>query len=989
MSNITFDEIMDFYPKHNRAVYDSLKQKCQAGCLVPFVGAGLSVFCGYKSWPDTLKELSTYIFSPNKQEQINTLITNDDLLQAAQVIYDSYHPMIDRLSEIIDYRKIQICNQTVLCSAAAYVLPYLFGTSPVMTTNFDRVLEEVYDKCQKKFSKIVTPYEVDLLAQMRQTNAHGLFKLHGDIGPDTHDITKLVFTKEQYEKAYADDSRLVTELSRWFQNKQLLFLGCSLTMDKTMEVLQFATKKNDSALSHYAILACKTEDMENRINKIADLGISAIYYPDGKHDAVRVLLERLLEETNYPIYEELYRCTKAFSPNLNTTNRFMYNSEFFAFTGREKELDLLGQFCETSKQISWWAVTAPGGMGKSRLVYEFTNAQRTNGWHILWLTRNDYRGLSQIIPPVGRCIVVADDVQDYLPDIGKWLMSVSERPRSEKLRILLLERDGRDLSSAKWMEIMCSDDPDDPTISSSCHCSDFLQLEPLSEDDLKSIMINFALASGKPIAGPDHAQRLLQTLQKIDKGLQRPMYALAITDAWCSGKDPTQWNKDQILDNLVEREVKFYSKRLRSIFGKSPSSSIRSELETIMVRSCTTPFLPLKLITEEDYPKLCKKANNLDLDLHEVLRQIGLVHEVVLSEIVEDADKCVKEQARRFESIELLCPDLVKEYFVLRRAFDKNQHDLLLPDDWENDPVQLSFLLRILLDYPEKLDGEKWFWSSFFTRIPEQDLSTLLYSYFLFGVTVQLPTRANQAVNHLEILCEKHHDCTEVAVAFAKGLFNLAVDQPPAESARTIGRLETLYKNHQNCTEVAVEFARGLFNLANKQPPAERAQTIGALETLYKNHQNCTEVAVEFARGLVNLTANQPPAECAQTIGTLETLYKNHQNCTEIAVTLSNGLVNLAFSLSSESDVQKTLSRSREILDAHPQSKDIQLRYAQTWFNLTLVQNNEADLRSSVTQIVCFLKSYPNAIPDFKVALDVYLSEHPDHTQRYQPLLEL
>lgn len=32
--------------------YEDLKNACQHGCVIPFVGAGLSVFCGYQGWPD-------------------------------------------------------------------------------------------------------------------------------------------------------------------------------------------------------------------------------------------------------------------------------------------------------------------------------------------------------------------------------------------------------------------------------------------------------------------------------------------------------------------------------------------------------------------------------------------------------------------------------------------------------------------------------------------------------------------------------------------------------------------------------------------------------------------------------------------------------------------------------------------------------------------------------------------------------------------------
>ena len=363
---ITFDEIMEFYPKHNRSVYEDLKAEYQKGCLLPFVGAGLSVFCWYKSWPDVLKELNEFVFSAEKRTQIEEMIAEDKLLQAAQMICDNYPLMLKELSKIVGYEKIKNCEKKALTTSAVYVLPYLFNDNLLMTTNFDRVLEEVYEQHQTKFGKVVNPFEPDILTQIRQKNSHCLFKLHGDIGPDTHDIEKLVFTQEQYDKAYATDSALVQELSQWFQNKRLLFLGCSLAMDKTMEVLQAAIQKN-VALSHYAILACKPEDMESRIGEMGELGISAIYYPDGKHEAVRVLLERLLEETNNKAYEELSKYTISVKTS-NAEHRFMYNSGYFTFVGRKDELNRLNEFCQNDEQLSWWAITGPGGMGKSRLV---------------------------------------------------------------------------------------------------------------------------------------------------------------------------------------------------------------------------------------------------------------------------------------------------------------------------------------------------------------------------------------------------------------------------------------------------------------------------------------------------------------------------------------------------------------------------------------------------------------------------------------------
>lgn len=304
MSNLTFSEIMNYYPMHNPSVYDDLRNDCQQKNLIPFVGAGLSVFCGYQQWPDVLKRLADFIYDRNIRSNVQTMINNNDLLQAAQQIQDQYPRILKELQKIIDYRKIQNCDPHTFHASAAYVLPYLFRDHLVMTTNFDRVLEEVYDRHNAKFGKTVTPYEADLLTQIRQSNPHCLFKLHGDIGPDIHDINKLIFTQSQYDNAYADNGPLMLELPHWFQNKKLLFLGCSLAKDKTMEVLQKITAQNPG-LEHYAILACQREDIGSRCSELGELGISPIFYPDGRHEAVRVILERLLEELHNAAYKEL------------------------------------------------------------------------------------------------------------------------------------------------------------------------------------------------------------------------------------------------------------------------------------------------------------------------------------------------------------------------------------------------------------------------------------------------------------------------------------------------------------------------------------------------------------------------------------------------------------------------------------------------------------------------------------------------------------
>ena len=1029
MSNITFSEIMDFYPRHNQSVFEDLKKNYQRGSLIPFVGAGLSVFCGYLGWQQVLKKLTEFIFEENIKNEINNMIESGELLQAAQTISDNYLRMLIELRKIIDYDKIENCDPDEWYTSAAYVLPYLFDKSIVMTTNFDRVLEEVYDRCHVKFGRIVSPHEPDILSQIRQAAPHCLFKLHGDIGPDTYDIDKLVFTQKQYDAAYDSDGPLMKELPLWFQNKRLLFLGCSLMQDKTMDVLQQVTKANPG-LDHYAILACKPEKIGQRSRELGEQGISAIYYPENRHEAVRVILERLLEETDSGKYEEMNRHVERHIPISKTEHRFMYDSGYIGFTGRTKELEQLMDFCKNPKQISWWAVTGPGGMGKSRLVYEFTEARKKEGWEIVWLNQNQdiYPRLLDWTPPVDQCILVADDVQSYLQAIGEWISSVSKKKRSEKLRVLLLEREGEDLSSAKWAEMMQVDEPYDDTISSMCYCSDFLQLEPLSDDELKAVMTDFAVASGKVLNNDGLMERLLVTLQEVDKNLQRPIYALAIVDAWCDGKDPTRWDKEQILNELTNRELRFYYNRLRNLSNDRISPELRSEFENLLARSCIRGILPLDEIRDEEYQKLHIRADKLEMEFYELLRAMGVVHRVTVYIITESQDETEKPKLEEsiIEAVKLDCPDLVKEYLVLRQVFDKGKMNLILPDNWENRPYQLQFIRRVLIDYPEKLEGQSRFLEAFFDGNPKNDYCAWIYSDLLLGVTVKLPELGEQAVERLEKLYDKYQSNESIRMTYARCLFNLTVEQPLEEREQNVSKLATLYEQSNSDEDIAVAYAKGLVNLTIKQPLEECRQSVDRLAALHEKHGINEKIAIMYAKGLCNLIAEQPLEECKQSVNKLAVLYGQYAENEEIAVRYADGLFNLTTELSteiceesadkmsalymrfqhneqiavsyadclvnyalaqdSEEKVQEILEKSKALLEEYPQNTEIQLSYAQTWFNLTLVQSPDA-LRQTVQEIKEFIRKHPEAKEKFQLALDEYLAEHPDHTERYASLV--
>lgn len=203
LDRIRFDDVMNFYPKHNHSIYSKIVAEQKSGSLIPFVGAGMSAFCGYKPWGAVLQELAEFILLEDKREDALEQISDGDYEEAAQMILESYPAMLDQLPVLISPNKITDCPPEKLRASAVFVLPYLFQKGLVITTNFDRVLEHVYLNWRGKPIQAVTPNQQDRLTQLRQNQSLGLFKLHGDIGSEAVSIDDLVFTAEQYKNLYS------------------------------------------------------------------------------------------------------------------------------------------------------------------------------------------------------------------------------------------------------------------------------------------------------------------------------------------------------------------------------------------------------------------------------------------------------------------------------------------------------------------------------------------------------------------------------------------------------------------------------------------------------------------------------------------------------------------------------------------------------------------------------------------------------------------
>jgi SIR2-like domain len=112
---------------------------------------------------------------------------------------------------------------------------------------------------------------------------------YGDAAPEAPD----------FEKPLPSLLRLILFRS------SILFLGCSLAGDRTLGVLKHVASQAP-ALGHFAIveLPAATADTSKRDKFLSQHGIRPIWYPHGKHESIRTLLDYLVEQKLTPATEQ-------------------------------------------------------------------------------------------------------------------------------------------------------------------------------------------------------------------------------------------------------------------------------------------------------------------------------------------------------------------------------------------------------------------------------------------------------------------------------------------------------------------------------------------------------------------------------------------------------------------------------------------------------------------------------------------------------------
>ena len=174
-----------------RALLDSVRSPTG---VIPFVGAGMSKQFGCPLWDEFLRGAA---LSQRERAEVEQELAKKNYEAAAQVFMtpESEERFQTLVTTTFD---IQVPDDKRRSGTLA-LLP-LLTSGPVVTTNFDRALEQIYDAAGPPYAKydVIAGRQPDRILRAMQQNQRALIKLHGDVG----DRSTRTFTAWEYEKSY-------------------------------------------------------------------------------------------------------------------------------------------------------------------------------------------------------------------------------------------------------------------------------------------------------------------------------------------------------------------------------------------------------------------------------------------------------------------------------------------------------------------------------------------------------------------------------------------------------------------------------------------------------------------------------------------------------------------------------------------------------------------------------------------------------------------
>ncbi len=270
----------------NKQRFKDLCSSIEASNVAPMVGSGMSTASGFPMWRDFLHRLRAY--SDISAEELNAHLNNGSYEEAVDLLADRMgRPLFNERIE----HDLRVEDSATL-SGPVRLLPEIFPNL-ALTTNLDDVLEEIYEASDRRFVHILPGRDIERYRQLHAQGRTTLLKLHGDCRREDGRVLGVA----EYNNAYAEGASCREALALIYRTRPLLWLGCSLTIDRTVTLVEEIATADAGTPRHYAFLPLPA-DNALRIDRELELSrrrIFPIWY-DGEHDeSIESLLVGILE----------------------------------------------------------------------------------------------------------------------------------------------------------------------------------------------------------------------------------------------------------------------------------------------------------------------------------------------------------------------------------------------------------------------------------------------------------------------------------------------------------------------------------------------------------------------------------------------------------------------------------------------------------------------------------------------------------------------
>jgi hypothetical protein len=554
------------------------------------------------------------------------------------------------------------------------------------------------------------------------------------------------------------------------------------------------------------------------------------------------------------------------SDNLSVAERLKYNSGKYGFYGRERELDVLGNFLHQIdpapglNRFRWLLLTGAGGEGKSRLALEFSKNHVPVPWLAGKLELDELRIMvsGQFKWRPRRPTLFVIDYPAQAPEAVNMFLRMLDRDWKEfdlPVRVLLLERE----ASGEWFKTLVPENSAGAALNDHVFGTlrEGFPVWPLMPDAIVTLMNERFELEGMEAPEPflllQAAYKIDPRAAKIEEGilpLPRALFASAVAEVMVEATRTGEVDlasliagltQHEILDRLVDSD-----RTNRWVHACGGDDERRERHENLLA-----------------FATMCLGLSRQSLNSPEARGlRTELLPQSVSSPLINAMGSSLPDQ-----QIAALEPDILGEHYALSRLEKLREHGFA--QDMIDAAFSLGgedfaiFCLRCLRDFADRSKALELF-------LPSEMVTPAGASIFArlcvdlsnhFGEdydSVQL----NTIFARLDALKKAFTDKGEIALNEAAAAVNVTGHAGKAGDWSRVeamfARLDALKQALPGNVGIAVREARAAFNAINHASQAgdwPRVEAVFArLDTLKQALPENHEIALQEAKAAVNLT---------------------------------------------------------------------------------------------------------------------------------------